>query len=696
MDFLKKVFGAKAVGGLVRQPFVSTVTSKYNNSSLTPGNRTNGLSEYKNWAYGCINARATEISFTDLKLMKGPKRDAANSDRIFEHEVLTLLDKVNTGMTKHDLFFYTQAFKDLDGNCYWYLARDNKGEGEIKDIYVLRPDRMDIVLDPENPLLVKGYIYRIDFKTQIPFNAKEILHFKYFNPLGNHPFPHKGMGVVQGAAWAIDTDNEARTWNYNFFKKSARPDGILLQKGDGVASAEDHKRLEEEWTEKFGGSENNGKVAFLSGGLEWKEIQRSQKDMDFINQRTFSRDEILALFRTPKSILGITDDVNRANADASIYVFMRNTIKPLMQQLADTLTEFLLPDYGDDLWFDFTSPVPEDRTAVTSEYASGSNVWLTRNEIRQREGLAPTENGDNFMDDFGNIIDTVKPDTGSKSKKPKPAQSKKQEKTEKKSDSVAEKNVDAFISKMPTQMEIKTVTDDARKTYIADWVKAVDSFAAPLKKKLKVYFDLQMQEVIANLKEEMKGLDAKEFRYKAVSGILFDEEKAIKSGISLITPFLRDYVKRAGDRAARLVGGQFDDGTTAVSSFISQRGKYFAETINATTADDLTRTLKEGIANGETVSELSERIAVVYKQAEDYRTNMIARTEVSASANEGAKLAYTQAGVKKWQWQVVDPEDEDCKENEGQIVEIGEQFNDGSTQPPDPHPNCVCTTIPIF
>ncbi|RTK92487.1 MAG: phage portal protein [Rickettsiales bacterium] len=37
--------------------------------------------------------------------------------------------------------------------------------------------------------------------------------------------------------------------------------------------------------------------------MEYKAINMSQKDMDYIEQRRLSRDEILAAFKVPKAIL---------------------------------------------------------------------------------------------------------------------------------------------------------------------------------------------------------------------------------------------------------------------------------------------------------------------------------------------------------------------------------------------------------
>jgi hypothetical protein len=177
--------------------------------------------------------------------------------------------------------------------------------------------------------------------------------------------------------------------------------------------------------------------------------------------------------------------------------------------------------------------------------------------------------------------------------------------------------------------------------------------------------------------------------------MLFDEDNAVGATISLITPFIKQFLIDSGKRASDFVGGEFDSSTSNIDKFIKDRSKYVADNVNATTRDELFSSIKEGIDNGEGLDSLSERVSEVYGKATDYRTDMTARTEVSASSNFGAMEAYKQAGVEEIEWKTVDPQDEDCLDNENITVKIGEAFPSGDEYPPV-HPNCVCTTVPVF
>ena len=709
MTGLKMMLGGIAKAGGTYVPFMASFAGRYLVGNAL--NKREYLAEYKNWVYACVQARSEEVGNIQLKLMNGEKE-------IKKSPLLDLLKKVNPTMTSHELFFATQAFKDLEGNAFWYLARDGKDRtGTIKEIYILRPDRVQLIPSRENPLEVEGYVFTQPDGQKIPFEPQEILHHKTFNPLGNHPFPHRGMGVVEAAAWAVDTDNESRRWNYQFFKNNARPDGVLTTPGDAAMAPEDYQRLQEEWNSKHQGSDNAHKVAILSGGMTWTEISRTQTDMDFLGQRTFSRDEILAIFRVPKSIIGITDDVNRANADAAIYVFALRTIKPLDQQLIDTLNEFLVPEFGESLELTFESPVAEDRKTSLDEYTAGlgSGVpWLTINEVRESEGMEPIDGGDILYMPF-NIVpaadasqDVRNPDAPTDPNTPDASaeeDDKDDKEDPKKSGAIARKALKSFLKSREVKMRLprpirtgmtRALNKEQIDGYIGEYKARLHVSRAPLEKKVTKFFDKQKSEVMKNVREQLKGFTPSEFKHKSLFDFLFDEEAAQSASISLITPFLKDYIKASGTHASQLVGDNFDPDTEAIRDFVSSRAQFFAETINGTTRESLLESIKQGIDAGEGLQDIEQRVADVYGIATGSRTQMIARTEISAASNQGAKNAYVQAGVEQWQWQVVSPDDMDCIENNGEIRDIGSEFPSGAVEPPDPHPNCECTTVPVF
>jgi HK97 family phage portal protein len=674
MDFLNKLFNNAQQKG-IKLPIISSIM---NGSKYYLPNQIDDVAyykEYKNWVFACINARAEEVASIELELY-----NKKTSTYIEAHELIDLLNDVNPNMTKYELFFGTQALLDLTGNAYWYLARDNEGQGKIRQIYLLSPDKVNIIIKKENPIEILGYTYGPN-KEKIVFEKNQIIHFKNFNPNGDYPKPHKGIGVVESALWAIETDNEARNWNYSFFKNSARPDGILAT--EQILGEDEYQRLKEQWEQNYRGSKNNGKPAILESGLKWQDISKTQRDMDFIAQRTFSRDEILSLFRVPKTVVGITDDVNRANAEASDYVFAKRTIKPLMERFVTVLNEYLLPEYGADLCFEFKNPVPEDEIAKANVYALGINKWITRNDIRRAEGMTESENGDVFYGPFSDA-----PQDSVIMTKPKKTYDKQ----------TAIKTIDDFVARLPKkELTYRKLTVAQKEIHKEVWVKRFDKNEKELITDLNKYFKAQEQEVLKNAKDEYAGLKPKEYKLKGVDDVLFDPKKAVATGISLITPHLKTFLKEGAEMADSQTGGEYNPNDVASVKFIQERAKFFATTINETTSTELLKKINEALDEGAGFDVIAQTISNVYQQAYDYRTERIARTEVSASLNEGSIQAYKQAGIEDVEWVAVldDVTADICVDNDGEIRKIGDSFSSGETQPPN-HINCRCTTVAVF
>ncbi len=138
----------------------------------------------------------------------------------------------------------------------------------------------------------------------------------------------------------------------------------------------------------------------LGGGLKPVDISYSNKDMEFLAQLEWYRDKIMYGFGNTKASLGMIDDVNRASHEGSIIEWQRNTVKPDMESIVNTLNEFLVPEFGTNLVLGFCDPVPEDRSddidEITKLYPIG---LLTLDEARGMADLDPVgtaKGGDEF------------------------------------------------------------------------------------------------------------------------------------------------------------------------------------------------------------------------------------------------------------------------------------------------------------
>jgi len=89
------------------------------------------------------------------------------------------------------------------------------------------------------------------------------------------------------AAYEIDNDLDAIEFYQIFFKNGATPSGVLTSEAKPTPEVQD--KIKEQLQARYQGKENAFKLMVLFGGMDYKPISLSQKDMDFINQRKLSR-----------------------------------------------------------------------------------------------------------------------------------------------------------------------------------------------------------------------------------------------------------------------------------------------------------------------------------------------------------------------------------------------------------------------
>ena len=102
--------------------------------------------------------------------------------------------------------------------------------------------------------------------------------------------------------------------------------------------------------------------------------------------------------------------------------------------------------------------------------------------------------------------------------------------------------------------------------------------------------------------------------------------------------------------------------------------------------------LADSIASGSSPAQAAKIIAE--KIGDPARALTIAITEQNRAMSVAAINFYQESGVEQVEWNAVDPCDI-CAPNDGQVVNLGQAFNSGDTEPPA-HPNCRCALLPVI
>jgi len=300
---------------------------------------------------------------------------------VTEHAVLDLLQRPNPGQPGREFFEMLYGFLLVAGNAYVEKA---EVENSVRELYALRPDRMKAVASASG--WPEAYEYSVNGQS-VRLPRQQVLHLKLFNPLNDH----YGMSPLEAAQRSIDTHNAAAAWNKAMLDNSARPSGALVYAGsDGHLTADQFERLKKELEASYQGATNAGRPMVLEGGLDWKEMGYSPREMEFIEAKNAAAREIALAFGVPPMLLGIPGDNTFANYAEANRAFWRQTVVPLASRVAEALTSFL----GDGLRLmqdlDQVEALSQDREALWSRIERAS--FLTRDEKREAVGYGAKAN----------------------------------------------------------------------------------------------------------------------------------------------------------------------------------------------------------------------------------------------------------------------------------------------------------------
>ncbi len=286
------------------------------------------------------------------------------------HPILNIIKRPNPACATSDFFQALYNYYQISGNAF--VQAVGSKDAPPSELHLLRPDRIAVIAGKS--AMPEAYRYMIgnqtrDFPVDKITGRSRILHIRKFNPLNDW----YGLSAVESAAYSIDQHNQSGAWNQALLQNGARPSGALVVRADGnsggVLSTDQYTRVKQQIDEQFSGASNAGRPLLLEGGLEWKEMSMTPKDMDFVQAKHSSARDIALAFGVPPQLLGIPGDNTYSNMQEARLALWEQTIVPLVQRTVDSLNNWLIPFFGGNL------ELAPDTDSITVLAASNQAIW---------------------------------------------------------------------------------------------------------------------------------------------------------------------------------------------------------------------------------------------------------------------------------------------------------------------------------
>lgn len=288
------------------------------------------------WVYVCINLRMKSVASVPWRVeqrMNGEWVDSPN------HPLQAILTQPNPEMDFNELMRLSMSQLDLAGNTYWIKARaGDDNTGKLVFLYpVPKPYRMQV---KSGDAFTKALYRYDDGGKRVDFQPENIVHFAYTNP-DNMLF---GMSPLQAGSRCVDIDVQAARFQHISMGNRGVPDGIISMKDD-APTMDKFEQMREIVKKQYTGA-SNARVPWIMFNGQWQQMSLSAAELDFINSRKFTREEICALYSVPPPMVGIYDNATLANIQTARQIFWHDTIIPLLDELSSHLNHALVPEFG--------------------------------------------------------------------------------------------------------------------------------------------------------------------------------------------------------------------------------------------------------------------------------------------------------------------------------------------------------------
>lgn len=629
-------------------------------------------------------------------------------------EAYDLMDKpqahaqVGTKLSRRNLLKLTSRHMGLCGNAFWYLDQQDQLAGIPLAILYIRPDRLTPAED-EAGNLIGWWLDRSHTSTGTKIGLDQIIHFKLDEPDQGH----FGIGLVESAFVKISMSQATDQHALEVMSSAGRLSGIMAPKAGGVISDDtQYEQLIRDWRNIAEQPNAAKRLQVVRAPVDFTSTVMTMDELKVIDFMNGSRDYILQIWGVPLSQVGGTTPAGLNGGDTKKYDEaslwqgpVHDRITEIEEKTQDGILDRFEALLGYAPEYEIDEPTFDDDSPRYDLLGKSLNIAMTNAERRDLIGLPPI--GDPAIDNqivlpVTTVAYATAPlgpnDTTSTAEAL--GRSSGQDTTEA-ATAVAPPTPGASQAAAAAAGETATSTPGGQRTSSAKadlppnrarfhnslvaLRKRIDATMTPtVQRAVKTLLTEQRDDVVSKVRRNWEHIRTKHDR----SGI-FPVEKWNKRLLQVMQGSLAGVAETVNAHINLTLGSapQKADPLTTTHHVLT-RGATRVTGITATTAAAIEEAIQYALDNDMTADE-----AATYLEGlgifDDYRAELIARTEMMAAYNAAALATYTDAGIEYVQ-AIDGTGDPECAERDGQVMTADE------ADMIEDHPNGTLDWIPYL
>lgn len=339
--------------------------------------------------FGCIKAKSEDIGKLPLRVKRRLPTGGAVVDT--QHPLNRLLERPNAWMLPMEFWSYLTVALELRGNAYAVIVRGKAGQP--LSLIPINPDRVNVLLSP------RGWLYYNISHPQLgdglTLHADDVIHIRNLSIDGGY----LGLSPIAVAQDTIGIALAAQQHAATLFRNGAQVGGVLTF--PNKLSKEGAERIAQSWRDVHGGVQNSSKTAVLEEGGKFEKITLTSEEAQFLESRQFAVIDICRLFRVPPHKVFDLTEAHYANIESANQDYIDDALQPLITRFEQACGQKLLFDDERAEYFfefDFSALLRGDQQSRFTAYKMAlDGLFMTRNEVRIKEGLNPVPGGDEFV-----------------------------------------------------------------------------------------------------------------------------------------------------------------------------------------------------------------------------------------------------------------------------------------------------------
>jgi len=345
--------------------------------------------------YACIKVLSETVSTLPCHLYK-LSADRMTRTHAYNDNLHTLVMRAPNDWQTAQEFWQMQVVNlCLRGNSYNYIVRGESGR--VVALHPIPVDSVHVHVEAQNRIHYSVTIGEKGRQRTEVFHPSEILHFKSMSLDGI-----SGISPISYQGHLLGGAIEQRDHSNSVFANGSTPRGVLQV--DGTLSDDAYNNLKESWEGAHGGRANANRVALLEAGVRFEPISMSPGDVQLIETRKLSREEICGIFRVPPHMIADLSRATFSNIEEQTLDFYRSAIYPYIRGFETRMNYSLLGDSTREFRFEVGELLRGDFAGEVDAYKKLLEIGvMSPNEVRHKLDMNPREGGDDYVTDSNNL-----------------------------------------------------------------------------------------------------------------------------------------------------------------------------------------------------------------------------------------------------------------------------------------------------